>query len=115
MSARLARACLCLCELFASPDLNFHIDFIASAANVRAVNYSIPQTTRHEAKMIAGRIIPAMSTTTACITGLVMLEMLKVVQSKPADAYRDSNIGLAAGTFQVLACCCRRGADVMVF
>ena len=98
-----ARACLCLClcELFASPDLNFHIDFIASAANVRAVNYSIPQTTRHEAKMIAGRIIPAMSTTTACITGLVMLEMLKVVQSKPADAYRDSNIGLAAGTFQV--------------
>lgn len=77
-------------------DLNFHIDFIASAANLRASNYRIRQASRHKCKMIAGKIIPAIATTTASVTGLVMIELLKVLQNKPLEAYKDSsnNLGL---------------------
>ena len=35
-------------------DTNFHIDFISAAANLRAINYGIPTTTRLESKIIAG-------------------------------------------------------------
>lgn len=35
-------------------DDNFHIDFIAACANLRAVNYKIPTTTRHKCKVRKG-------------------------------------------------------------
>ena len=46
--------------------------------------------------MIAGKIIPALATTTAAVCGLVMVELLKVLQKKPLEAYKDSsnNLGL---------------------
>ena len=46
-------------------DDNFHIDFIAACSNLRAFNYRIPEAPREKCKMIAGRIIPAIATTTA--------------------------------------------------
>merc|ERR1711968_370314 len=51
--------------------------------------------------MIAGKIIPAIATTTATVTGLVMTEMIKVVLRKPLEAYRDSsnNLGINAYYF----------------
>ncbi|GBG25630.1 Ubiquitin-activating enzyme, putative [Hondaea fermentalgiana] len=83
-------------------DSNGHIDWISAAANLRAINYRIKTAPRHKIKLIAGKIIPALATTTAAVTGLVMIEMLKVVQpGKQLEAYKDSsnNLGINAYFF----------------
>jgi ubiquitin-activating enzyme E1 len=60
-------------------DANFHIDFIHACAALRARNYKIEECTHHKTKMIAGKIIPAVATATAMITGCVTAEILKYV------------------------------------
>ena len=61
-------------------DKNFHIDFINACANLRASNYEIKNCDRQKTKMIAGKIIPAIATTTAMITGAVSAEIYKFAQ-----------------------------------
>ena len=56
-------------------DLNGHIDFIYSCSNIRARNYNIKEIEKQKLKMIAGRIVPAMATTTAAITGIACLQI----------------------------------------
>ncbi|KAK1745267.1 ubiquitin-activating enzyme E1 [Skeletonema marinoi] len=55
-------------------DLNFHIDFLTAATNMRSWNYDIKASPRHAVKVTAGRIIPALATTTAMVCGLVDIE-----------------------------------------
>ena len=52
-------------------DKNGHIDFITAASNLRASMYSIEHADRFKTKRIAGRIVPAIATTTAAVSGLV--------------------------------------------
>lgn len=82
-------------------DLNFHIDFIAAASNLRASNYGISRATRHKTKMIAGKIIAAIATSTACATALVCIELLKLVQEKSKIDFRDSSCNFAVNQFQM--------------
>lgn len=64
-------------------DTNHHINFVHSSGNLRARNYDIEECSRHESKMIAGKIIPALATTTGMVTGFVVMEMLKALS--PTD------------------------------
>ncbi|TYZ62320.1 hypothetical protein PybrP1_009484 [[Pythium] brassicae (nom. inval.)] len=80
-------------------DRNFHIDFIYAASNLRALNYRIRGASRHKCKMIAGKIIPAIATTTASVTGLAMLELLKLLQQKELAAFKDSSNSLGLNMY----------------
>jgi ubiquitin-activating enzyme E1 len=80
-------------------DSNFHVDFITACANARAWNYHIPLASRYQCKMIAGKIIPALATTTALITGLVSVEMIKLAMGMEKDQFDGANINLANNTY----------------
>lgn len=62
-------------------DSNGHIKFITACSNLRAMNYSINPVSEFETKGIAGKIIPALATTTAVISGLVSIELLKLIKA----------------------------------
>eukprot|EP01156_Anaeramoeba_ignava_P020865 Anaeramoba_ignava/c17390_g1_i2.p1 GENE.c17390_g1_i2~~c17390_g1_i2.p1 ORF type:complete len:669 (+),score=235.77 c17390_g1_i2:1398-3404(+) len=69
-------------------ETNHHIDFIHCAAMIRAQNYGITQVNRLMTKKIAGKIIPAIATTTSVVSGLVSLELLKLASSKSLRGQR---------------------------
>ena len=66
-------------------DANGHMAFITAASNLRARNYAIPTVDVHQSKLIAGRIVPAIATTTACVVGLVGLDLLKLAEGRADD------------------------------
>jgi ubiquitin-activating enzyme E1 len=80
-------------------DSNFHIDFINATSNLRARNYRIKESDRQKTKMIAGKIIPAIATTTACITGLVALQIYTLLQTKDISFMRNTFLNLAVNLF----------------
>ncbi len=80
-------------------DQNGHIDFITFFSNFRALNYSIPIAPRHKIKLIAGKIIPAIATTTAMVCGSIGIEIYKTLLNVDFDEKRNFFSNLAIPIF----------------
>lgn len=80
-------------------DENGHIDFITYFANFRAINYSIPEAPRHKIKMIAGKIVPAIATTTAMVIGAVGIDIYKYYLQVPIEQSRNFFSNLAINIY----------------
>jgi len=78
-------------------DENHHIDWITAASNLRGGMYALKAATRIETKKIAGKIIPAMATSTSAVAGLVSAELVKVlIGYRDLSTYKNSwNLNLA--------------------
>ncbi|CAF0935485.1 unnamed protein product [Rotaria sordida] len=80
-------------------DDDFQIDFITTATNLRAHMYGLEPSDRYEIKRIAGRIVPAIGTTTATVSGLIIVELVKLCFSQmkdlPLSVYRNFYINIA--------------------
>jgi ubiquitin-activating enzyme E1 len=80
-------------------DSNGHIDFIFACSNLRARNYKIKEADRQKVKMIAGKIIPAIATTTAAATGIVSLQLYTLFQTDKIEFMRNCFMNLAICLF----------------
>jgi ubiquitin-activating enzyme E1 len=80
-------------------DIDPHNTFVTACSNCRADNYTVPTADTHRSRAIAGRIIPAIATTTALVTGLICLELYKIVgtprKELTIDAYKNCFLNLA--------------------
>ena len=76
-------------------DLNGQIDLIYSMCGLRALNYSLVPYDWMTCKIKAGKIIPALSTTTSCISALQTLELLKLIKELDINYYRNTFLNLA--------------------
>jgi ubiquitin-activating enzyme E1 len=76
-------------------DDDLHIRLITAASNLRARNYRLEERDKHTSKGIAGKIIPAIATTTGMVAGLICLELYKLVSHAPFAAFRNGFANLA--------------------
>lgn len=81
-------------------DANFHIDFMYSMANCRSQNYKLDEMDWLTVKLKAGRIVPALATTTAAIAGLQALEMVKCIKGIKKEDFRNIFLNLAVPIMQ---------------
>ncbi|KAF6733854.1 Ubiquitin-like modifier-activating enzyme 6 [Oryzias melastigma] len=89
-------------------DSNGHIDFVTSASSLRARMYSIEPADRLKTKRIAGKIIPAIATATAAVSGLVSSRTSSSLKFFPEknlskDSSLNSNVTLCAILFSFLS------------
>lgn len=79
----------CKPEIFEKDDdTNSHVAFIHSISNLRARVYKIPECDYLTTKSISGKIIPAIASTTAAITGIVALQIYTLMQTNDIKFFK---------------------------
>ena len=76
-------------------DINYHVDFISAISNLRCKNYQLKESTWLDVKLKAGRIIPALATTTASVAGMQTLELIKIMKCEKIEEFRNYYLNLA--------------------
>ena len=80
-------------------EANGHVSFVTAASNLRAMAYGIPAADAMETRRVAGRIVPAMITTTGVVSALSSLELIKMLKGLPLEAHRNAFVNLALPFF----------------
>lgn len=58
------------------------VEFVTAATNIRASNFSIPMATLFKIKEMAGKIVPAISSSNALGASLQVIECIKLLEKK---------------------------------
>ena len=83
-------------------DTNHHIDFLTAFSNLRPKNYGIEKCDRNIVKFIAGKIIPAISTTTASACGFMMSQIYVLIRKDfTIQDLRKINFSLSTPFFNI--------------
>ena len=82
-------------------DKNSHVDFAFTVSNLRALNYQIEQADKLKVKLIAGKIVPALATTTAAITGGVALQICTLMHRNDLESFRNFYINLGLNIYML--------------
>ena len=72
-------------------DSNHHIEFINACSNLRAKNYKIKECSKLDTKLISGRIIPAVASTTSIIVGYGCSILLTLLTNQLANSLENEN------------------------
>ena len=80
-------------------DSNGHVAFVTAASNLRAIAYGIAPVDAMETRRVAGRIVPAMITTTALVSALSCIEFVKLTQGAQLHQHRNAFVNLALPFF----------------
>jgi len=78
-------------------DIN-QINFICNSSNLRASNYNIKNLDNIKIKIIAGKIVPSIITSTSAIAGLLALQLYVIAQSKDCKKFRTGMMDLSDNT-----------------
>jgi len=90
---------LTIAEFEKDDDSNGHVAFVTAASNLRAIVYGIAPVDAMETRRVAGRIVPAMITTTAFVSALSCIELVKLTQGAKLHSHRNAFINLALPFF----------------
>ena len=82
---------------------NGHVAFVSAASNLRAISFGIPPVDAMETRRVAGNIVPAMITTTAFVSALSCIELVKLVQKVDLKLHRNAFVNLALPFFAYTA------------
>lgn len=77
------------------------VNFVFSAANLRAYNFNITLQSRFKIKEIAGNIIPAIASTNSIIAAIQTLEAVKILQAK--TNYKNVSIDKSGKIISILS------------
>ena len=80
-------------------DENGHIDFIHAGSILRARNYKIEECDRNNTKLISGKIIPTILTTTACIAAVASLQLYTIFHTNENNYFRCCYLNLNSTYF----------------